>query len=80
MDKKMCESCGMPLEENFISKHDQRYCIYCQDQETGFLATYEQVREGSIGAAMRLMGKTKEEAETMADTLLPQLPRWQSEK
>ncbi len=74
-----CESCGMPLEEGTTSKHDKRYCIYCQNQETGELKTYEQVKEGSIAAAMKLMGKTKEEAETMADEMMPNLPRWKKQ-
>jgi len=72
-----CESCGMPLDENTTSKQDKRYCVYCQDQGSGELRTYEQVREGSIGAAMRLMGKTRKEAEKMADDMMPKLPRWQ---
>ncbi|MBI4991106.1 hypothetical protein HZB96_03355 [Candidatus Gottesmanbacteria bacterium] len=74
---KICESCGMPMEEKTTSKHDKRYCVYCQNQETGELKTYEQVREGSIGAAIRLMGKTKEEAQKMADEMMPKLPRWE---
>lgn len=78
MDK--CESCGMPLEENTVSKHDKRYCVYCQNQETGELKSREEVREGSTGAAMRLMGKTREEAEKMADEMMPQLPRWKDKK
>jgi hypothetical protein len=44
------------------------------------LKTKEQVREGSIGAAMKFMGKTKEEAEKMADEMMPNLPRWKNEK
>jgi len=74
---KRCESCGMPLEEKTTSKHDGRYCVYCQDQQTGELKNKEEVREGSIQAAMRLMGKTRDEAEKMADEMMPQLPRWQ---
>ncbi len=74
-----CESCGMPLGEDTTSKLDERYCIHCQDQQSGALATKEQVREGSINAAMRLMGKTREEAESMADEMMPNLPRWQKE-
>lgn len=73
---KICESCGMPIDDITISKHDGRYCIYCQNQETGELKTYDQVREGSIGAAMKLMEKSKEEAEKMADEMMPKLPRW----
>ena len=72
-----CESCGMPLNDpQTVSKFDRRYCVYCQDQNTGALATSEQVREGSISAAVRLMGKTREEAKQMVDEVLPQLPRW----
>lgn len=66
----------MPLDNESVSKFDKRYCIYCQNQETGFLATYEQVRSGSVDAAMKFMGKTKSEAEKMADIMLPNLPRW----
>lgn len=72
----VCESCGMPLDQGITSKHDTRYCIYCQNQENGELATYEQVREGSINAAVEFMGKTREEAERMADETLPTLSRW----
>ncbi|MEE8369695.1 MAG: zinc ribbon domain-containing protein [Dehalococcoidia bacterium] len=73
-----CESCGMPLldKPELVSQRDERYCIYCQNQGTGDLASYEQVRKGSIGAAMRLIGKTQAEAEQMADEMLPGLPRW----
>ena len=72
----ICESCGMPLDENTTSKFDKRYCIYCQNQETGELNTYEQVKAGSISAAIRIMGKTEEEATKMVDEMLPNLPRW----
>ena len=73
---KECESCGMPLDEATTSKFDGRYCIHCQDQQNGELASREQVREGSINAAMKFMGKTREEAEEMADEMMPKLPRW----
>lgn len=74
-----CQSCGMPLSAVNVSKKDGRYCIYCQNQETGILKTFEQVREGSIDAAIRLMGKTRKEAEKMADEKMPNLPRWKSQ-
>jgi len=67
----------MPLDEKFTSKFDSTECIYCQNQETGELATYGQVRTGSIDAAIKFMGKTKEEAVKMVDDMLPKLPRWQ---
>ena len=71
-----CESCGMPLDEKTTSKFDDMYCIHCQDQQSGDLASKEQVREGSINAAMQFLGKTREEAEKMADEMMPKLPRW----
>ena len=75
----ICQSCSMPLDEKTTSKFDKRYCIHCQNQENGKLASKEQVREGSIKAAIKFMGKTKEEAERMADETMPKLPRWQNE-
>lgn len=80
-DKKaqmtMCQSCGMPLDDKSTSKLDKRHCIHCQNQETGELASKEQVREGSINAFVKFMGKTKEEAEKAVDEMMPKLPRWQ---
>ena len=76
---KICESCGVPLEGKNTSKVDDSYCIYCQQQETGELKSYEDVRQGSIEAAMKLLGKSREEAECMADEVLPTLPRWYKE-
>ncbi|MFA5080340.1 MAG: zinc ribbon domain-containing protein [Candidatus Paceibacterota bacterium] len=75
-----CESCGMPLSGKFISRFDAHYCVYCQNQETGELKSYEKVRAGSIDAAARLMGKSIEEATAMADEILPTLPRWKNNK
>jgi hypothetical protein len=73
---KICESCGMPTDEKTTSTFNEKYCIYCQNQQNGELKTYEQVREGSVNAAMKFMGKSKEEAEKMADAMMPKLPRW----
>ena len=73
---KKCVSCGMPLQKETTSEFSEIYCIYCQDQTNRKLASYEQVREGSIKAAMEFVGKTREEAEKMADASLPNLPRW----
>ena len=69
----------MPLEKKNISKYDSRYCIYCQNQENGKLKSFEEVRSGSIDAAVRLMNKTKEEAEKIADEMMPKLPRWKKD-
>jgi hypothetical protein len=47
-----------------------------QIQQSGELASEEQVRECSINAAMAFMGKTIEEAEKMVDEMMPKLLRW----
>lgn len=66
----------MPLDDKTISGFERKYCIYCQDQTNGDLATFDQVRKGSIEAAIRLLDVTKKQAEKMADEMMPQLPRW----
>lgn len=43
-----CHSCGMPLDEKTTSKHNSRYCIYCQNQDSGELKSYEQVRAEAL--------------------------------
>jgi len=63
----------MPVDEKTTSKFDDMYCIHCQNQQSGELANKEQVREGSIKAAMQFMGKTREEAEKMADAMMPKM-------
>ncbi len=74
----VCESCGMPLNKNISSALDNRYCIHCQNQQTGELKNFEQVRASSIQATITLLGKTPQEAEMMADQMMPTLPRWQN--
>ncbi len=76
METPICESCGMPTDEDTTSKHDKHYCIYCQNQETGELKTREEVEKGSIEAAVNFLGATQEEAEKMVKDMLPELPRW----
>jgi len=70
----------MPTDDKTSSKFDTRYCIYCQDQNTRVLKSKKEVREGSIQAAMRLMNKSRKEAEKMADEMMSKLPRWQTQK
>lgn len=75
-----CESCGMPLDEKTVSRFDMHYCIYCQNQESGTLSSYELVRSGCIGAAKKFFHKSDEEAIKMVEEMLPKLPRWQEVK
>jgi hypothetical protein len=74
-----CQSCGMPLEEKTTSKFDPTECIYCQDQTSGQLKTYEEVRSGCIKAAVDMLGKTEEQAVAWVNAELPKLPRWQKQ-
>lgn len=76
MNTNQCESCGMPLDRLTTSFFEDRYCIHCQDQRSGQLASREQVREGSINALIRLFGKTRVESEKAVDDMMPTLPRW----
>ena len=76
MGKLCCESCGMPMGLHETSAFDCRYCIHCQDQKTGDLKAYQQVREGSITAAISLLGRSKQDAEKMTDEMMPKLARW----
>jgi Putative zinc ribbon domain len=71
-----CESCGMPIDIHSCSKLDCRYCVYCQDQKTGHLKPYGQVREESIAALMERKGMSKAEAEKMTEELMAKLNRW----
>jgi len=74
---KVCESCGMPLEAKTTSKFDARYCIYCQDQKTGKLATREQVREGIMQNYFMAHEKmNRKQAEKATDQMMTKLPRW----
>ncbi len=74
---KSCESCGMPMDGKTVSGYNNKYCLYCMDEKTGFLKPEKDVRKGSIEAAMKFMGKTKEEAEKFVDEMMAKLPRWQ---
>jgi len=73
---KQCESCGIRLEKKIKSKFDARYCIHCQNQQTGELSSRQQVREGSIKAIMSFQNKSREEAEKIVDKTMTKLPRW----
>jgi hypothetical protein len=73
---KACESCGMPMDKKSVCGYDNRYCLYCMDEKTGFLKSEQDVREGSIKAVMESMGKPRSEAEMLVDGMMAELPRW----
>ena len=71
---------ALALDEKTASKFDDRYCIHCQDQDSGELASKEQVRKGSLKAIMQLQGKSREGAEKMVDVTMAKLQRWQKQE
>jgi len=71
-----CESCGMPTDKDTSCGYDNRYCLYCMDEKTGWLKPKQDVRAGSIKAVMGSMGKTRAEAEKFVDDTMAKLPRW----
>jgi Putative zinc ribbon domain len=73
---KSCESCGMPMDGKNVSSYNNKYCLYCMDEKTGFLKPEKDVRKSSIEAAIKFMGKTREEAEKFVDGMMAKLPRW----
>lgn len=74
-----CESCGMPMDSKSTSSYDNRYCVYCIDEKTGFLKPRQDVREGSIKAVIESMGKNRTDAEKFVDQMMANLPRWKGE-
>jgi len=80
---KLCQSCGMPLrEEKFFSTNKDgsqniNYCLYCYDRG-GFIDGCNSLNEKIEYSIKRSMhcGISKEDAEDMANNILPTLDRW----
>lgn len=84
MDTKICQSCGMPMQEEsqfgteLDNTKNEDYCCYCY-QEGKFLqdCTMEQMAE--FCAKFEVEGgrcKTLEEAKEMLMEYFPKLKRW----
>ena len=76
--KKICESCGMPMEkpEDFGGKNpDNRYCVYCTDSK-GNLKSYKEKVKDMTGFIMRTTDLSEEQAMIMAKENLKKFPAW----
>jgi hypothetical protein len=79
-DKKvdMCESCGMPMQNDELrggKQPENKCCVHCCDAE-GKLKSKEEVREGMISYYVEHEGKSKEDAETFVDEYMTKMPAW----
>jgi hypothetical protein len=80
----ICQSCSMPMtkDEDFGTDEDGsknwRYCKYCfQDGDfTDSITSKEEMIQKLVNMAGK-MGKSKEEAEKMANEIIPKLKRWE---
>ncbi len=83
MEKKICQSCGMPLDNpdyhstNADGSINTEYCNYCYDKGNFVdgCNTLEEKIEQCVEAAVR-GGMKKTSAEDMAKSILPNLGRW----
>lgn len=83
MDKKTCQSCGMPMDtqELFATEENgsknEEYCIYCY--ENGQFKQPDITMEGMIDVCVPFMkehGMSEEQARTILNQQLPSLKRW----
>ncbi len=76
--KKVCGSCGMPMEkkEDFGAQNEENsYCAHCTD-EKGVLKNREDVRAGMIAFYMKMNNSGRDEAERFVDEHMAKMPAW----
>lgn len=86
MEQKYCQSCGMPMNEEFYgtganNEKNQEYCIYCY--ENGAFKQPDLTMDQMIEACVPFMknkGMKEEEARALMNSCLPQLKRWKKEE
>ncbi|MEG0077297.1 MAG: zinc ribbon domain-containing protein [Anaerorhabdus sp.] len=77
---KICQSCGMPLNEDLFGKNsdgtnNEDYCLYCyEDGRFTVDCTMEEMIDFCLP---HMEGMNEEEARKMLNEMLPQLKRWQ---
>ena len=83
MKQKICQSCGMPLQNqedfgtNASGSKSEEYCFHCF-QNGKFLdegITLQEKINKNVKFAVQ-MGISEHEARKMASTVLPELNRW----
>lgn len=87
MEQRICQSCGMPMqkEEDFARNSDGSknpdYCHFCYN-DGRFIDECNSIEEKitkNVNLAIK-MGMNKEEAESLAHSILPNLKRWKIKK
>ena len=83
MKKKICQSCGMPLEKeddfgtNANGSKSEEYCFHCF-QNGNFLddgITLQEKIDKNVKFAVQI-GMSESKARKMASEVLPKLKRW----
>jgi hypothetical protein len=86
MDIKICQSCGMPMEEaedfgvNADGSENREYCRYCwQEGKFTVDADLPEFIDMQVKIAVEKMGMDEVEARAVAETTLPDLNRWRQD-
>lgn len=82
MEQKVCQSCGMPMAEDFYGTNqdgskNSEYCKYCY--VNGAFHNPDETLEGMINTCVPFMveqGTPEKDARAQLNELLPQLKRW----
>jgi len=82
MDKTICQSCGMPMNENDFGTNtngtkNKEYCHFCfkNGKLTDDGITMEEKIKKNIEIAKK-MGMPEEKAKFLAENTIPKLKRW----
>ena len=82
MDKTICQSCGMPMNENDFGTNtngtkNKEYCHFCfkNGKLTDDGITMEEKIKKNIEIAKK-MGMPEEKARLLAENTIPKLKRW----
>jgi predicted transcriptional regulator YdeE len=85
MEQKYCQSCGMPMSEEFYgtevnNKKSKEYCAYCYENGTFKQPnlTIEQMIDMCV-PFMKEKGMNEDEARGLMKNCLPNLKRWRKE-
>lgn len=76
--KKICESCGMPMQkpDDFGGMDiNNKYCVHCTD-ERGKLQSWEEKVKGTTHFFMRTSDVPEKKAKEMAIEYLKKFPAW----
>ena len=82
-NKQRCQSCGMPLGENFYGTNmdgteTQEYCKYCY-KNGEFIdptLTLEKMIDSSVKYMKENQGFDEKKARELSSSVIPQLKRW----